>query len=93
MIMCENVTRFLGGTSNKTSVGSYACINKRSEGSKAKANKSTGVCDPQTELLGDHIRTLQRALRAGLKRLNWNSLGIHEYIAKCEKVRERRRRE
>jgi dynein heavy chain len=43
------------------------------------------LTEAETELLGDHIRTLQRALRAGFKRLNWNSLGIHDYIAKCEK--------
>ena len=37
-------------------------------------------------MLDDHIKTLQRVLRPGSKRLNWNSLGIQDYIAKCEQV-------
>ena len=42
--------------------------------------------DAEVELLEDHIRSLQRVLKPGLKRLNWNSLGIQDYITKCEKV-------
>ena len=45
-------------------------------------------CILQTELLVDHIRTLQRVLKPGSKRLNWNSLGIQDYITKCEQVCE-----
>ena len=40
----------------------------------------------QSELLDDHIKTLQRVLKPGSKRLNWNSLGIQDYISKCEQV-------
>ena len=40
----------------------------------------------QTDLLVDHIKTLQRVLKPGSKRLNWNSLGIQDYITKCEQV-------
>jgi len=38
--------------------------------------------------LESHIKDLQRALKPGEKRLNWNSLGIHDYIVKCEQVSE-----
>ena len=38
------------------------------------------------QLLENHIKELQRVLKPGEKRLNWNSLGIHDYIVKCELV-------
>ena len=34
----------------------------------------------------DHIKTLQRVVKPGAKRLNWSSLGIHDYIVKCEEA-------
>ncbi|BFZ18669.1 hypothetical protein BsWGS_21707 [Bradybaena similaris] len=37
-------------------------------------------------LLVDHQRDLRRKLRPGAKRLNWNSLGINDYISKCEQA-------
>ncbi|XP_065830586.1 dynein axonemal heavy chain 10-like isoform X1 [Oscarella lobularis] len=36
---------------------------------------------PEAELLGDHVRELQRVLKPGAKRLNWSSLG--DYITRC----------
>lgn len=33
-----------------------------------------------------HIISLQKSVRPGCKRLNWNSLGIQEYITKNEVV-------
>ena len=35
-------------------------------------------------LLEDHMRDLRRVIRPGSKRLNWNSLGINDFIAKCD---------
>ncbi|XP_057295129.1 dynein axonemal heavy chain 10-like [Hydractinia symbiolongicarpus] len=35
------------------------------------------------QLLDDHIKDLHRVLKPGEKRLNWNSLGIYDYITKC----------
>ncbi|XP_047141246.1 dynein axonemal heavy chain 10 isoform X1 [Hydra vulgaris] len=35
-------------------------------------------------LLDEHLNQLQRTLKPGEKRLNWNSLGISDYITKCE---------
>lgn len=40
----------------------------------------------QVELMEGHIQSLQKSIRPGCKRLNWNSLGIQEYIAKNEEV-------
>ena len=37
-------------------------------------------------MLQDHIRLLQHTLRSGHTRLNWNTLGIKEYVQKCEKM-------
>ena len=37
-------------------------------------------------LLEDHMRELRRVIRPGAKRLNWNSLGISEFVAKCDSV-------
>ena len=41
----------------------------------------------QTQLLDDHIRELKRVLKPGHKRLNWNSLGISDYITRCDQVK------
>lgn len=41
----------------------------------------------QTQLLEDHIKELKRVLKPGAKRLNWNSLGISDYIARCGQVK------
>lgn len=38
----------------------------------------------QANLLEDHIRDLRRVIRPGFKRLNWNSLGINEFVLKCK---------
>ncbi|ELU10552.1 hypothetical protein CAPTEDRAFT_221643 [Capitella teleta] len=35
-------------------------------------------------LLEDHMKELRRVIRPGAKRLNWNSLGINDFIAKCD---------
>ena len=40
----------------------------------------------QTQLLDDHIKELKRVLKPGHKRLNWNSLGITDYITRCDQV-------
>ena len=40
----------------------------------------------QATLLDDHMRDLRRVIRPGSKRLNWNSLGIGDFIIKCENV-------
>ena len=34
----------------------------------------------------EQIKQLQQTLRSGHTRLNWNTLGIKEYVAKCEKM-------
>ena len=46
-----------------------------------------GLSDLQAQLLEEHVHGLRHMLRPGSKRLNWNSLGIHDYIVKCESVR------
>jgi dynein heavy chain len=33
------------------------------------------------------MRELRRVIRPGAKRLNWNSLGINDFISKCDSVR------
>ncbi|XP_050408300.1 dynein axonemal heavy chain 10 [Patella vulgata] len=38
----------------------------------------------EAALLDDHMRDLRRVLRPGAKRLNWNSLGISDYVSKCQ---------
>lgn len=43
----------------------------------------------EQQLLEIHLKDLQRALKPGEKRLNWNSLGIQDYIVKCEQVGSR----
>ncbi|XP_064619187.1 dynein axonemal heavy chain 10-like isoform X2 [Lineus longissimus] len=37
----------------------------------------------ESVLLEDHMKELRRVIRPGSKRLNWNSLGISDFIAKC----------
>ncbi|XP_055461995.1 dynein axonemal heavy chain 10 [Psammomys obesus] len=37
-------------------------------------------------LLEDHSQELLRVFRAGYKRLNWNSLGINDYIVRCKQA-------
>ncbi|XP_069071115.1 dynein axonemal heavy chain 10 [Pleurodeles waltl] len=39
--------------------------------------------DAEMQLLEDHIRELTKVFRSGHKRLNWNSLGIGDYISRC----------
>eukprot|EP00731_Ephydatia_muelleri_P035324 Em0114g8a len=41
---------------------------------------------PETELLEEQVKALQRAFKPGSKRLNWNSLGIQDYTTKCEQA-------
>ncbi|XP_076804944.1 dynein axonemal heavy chain 10-like [Clavelina lepadiformis] len=37
----------------------------------------------EAQLLEEHIRELKRVLKPGYRRLNWNSLGIQDYITRC----------
>ncbi|XP_043925694.1 dynein axonemal heavy chain 10 [Protopterus annectens] len=39
--------------------------------------------DAETQLLEEHTQELSKVLRTGYKRLNWNSLGIADYITRC----------
>ncbi|NWX49365.1 DYH10 protein, partial [Steatornis caripensis] len=39
--------------------------------------------EAETKLLDDHIQELRRAFKSGHKRLNWNSLGISDFIVRC----------
>ncbi|XP_038229191.1 dynein axonemal heavy chain 10 [Dermochelys coriacea] len=39
--------------------------------------------EAEIQLLDDHIQELWRVFRSGYKRLNWNSLGIGDYIVRC----------
>ncbi|XP_010291294.1 PREDICTED: dynein heavy chain 10, axonemal, partial [Phaethon lepturus] len=39
--------------------------------------------EAETKLLDDHIRELWRVLKSGHRRLNWNSLGIGDFIVRC----------
>ncbi|EDO35852.1 predicted protein [Nematostella vectensis] len=44
----------------------------------------TGSLDvAETQLLDDNIKELKRVLKPGSKRLNWNSLGISDYVTRC----------
>ena len=36
--------------------------------------------------MDDHVKGLQRTLRPGTKRLNWNSLGVQDYVSRCEQA-------
>ncbi|XP_054568736.1 dynein axonemal heavy chain 10 [Eptesicus fuscus] len=42
--------------------------------------------DAETVLLDDHSQELLRVFRSGFKRLNWNSLGISDYITRCKQA-------
>uniref|UniRef100_H0WZ39 Dynein heavy chain tail domain-containing protein n=1 Tax=Otolemur garnettii TaxID=30611 RepID=H0WZ39_OTOGA len=42
--------------------------------------------EAETILLDDHSQELIRVFRAGYKRLNWNSLGIADYITRCKQA-------
>lgn len=47
-------------------------------------NAAYELLDPtEKKLLQAHISELKRAMNPGLLRLNWNSLGISEFIVKC----------
>ncbi|KAM9259890.1 dynein axonemal heavy chain 10 [Cariama cristata] len=39
--------------------------------------------DAEAKLLDDHIQELWRVFRSGHRRLNWNSLGIGDFIVQC----------
>lgn len=39
--------------------------------------------EPETQLLEEHLFELKRTIRPGAKRLNWTSLGIHDYLSKA----------
>uniref|UniRef100_A0A8C6ZHZ5 Dynein axonemal heavy chain 10 n=1 Tax=Nothoprocta perdicaria TaxID=30464 RepID=A0A8C6ZHZ5_NOTPE len=39
--------------------------------------------EAETKLLDDHIQELWRVFRSGHRRLNWNSLGISDFIIRC----------
>lgn len=41
---------------------------------------------PEYDLLEDNIKELKRVILPGAKRLNWNSLGINDFVAKCGQV-------
>ncbi|XP_019604311.2 dynein axonemal heavy chain 10 [Rhinolophus sinicus] len=42
--------------------------------------------EAESLLLEDHSQELIRVFRSGYKRLNWNSLGIADYIARCKQA-------
>ncbi|XP_075390744.1 dynein axonemal heavy chain 10 [Tenrec ecaudatus] len=42
--------------------------------------------DAEFMLLDDHSQELLRVFRSGYKRLNWNSLGISDYIVRCKQA-------
>ncbi|XP_036352277.2 dynein axonemal heavy chain 10 [Ochotona princeps] len=42
--------------------------------------------EAETVLLDDHSQELLRVFRSGYKRLNWNSLGIADYITRCRQA-------
>uniref|UniRef100_A0A8C9QJ13 Dynein axonemal heavy chain 10 n=1 Tax=Spermophilus dauricus TaxID=99837 RepID=A0A8C9QJ13_SPEDA len=42
--------------------------------------------EAETLLLDDHSQELVRVFRSGYKRLNWNSLGIADYISRCKQA-------
>jgi dynein heavy chain, axonemal len=43
--------------------------------------------ESETSLLEEHLYELKRTIRPGSKRLNWTSLGIHDYLNKCRAVK------
>ncbi|XP_072163343.1 dynein axonemal heavy chain 10-like [Diadema setosum] len=44
------------------------------------------ISTAETQLLDEHLKELRRTLKPGHKRLNWNSLGISDYILRCEQA-------
>ncbi|XP_069353305.1 dynein axonemal heavy chain 10 isoform X1 [Eulemur rufifrons] len=44
------------------------------------------LSEAETVLLDDHAQELIRVFRSGYKRLNWNSLGIGDYISRCKQA-------
>lgn len=44
------------------------------------------LCSEKALLLEEHMRELRRVIRPGAKRLNWNSLGITDFVLKCAAV-------
>ncbi|KAM8812104.1 dynein axonemal heavy chain 10 [Rhynchonycteris naso] len=42
--------------------------------------------EAESSLLNDHSQELVRVFRSGYKRLNWNSLGIADYITRCKQA-------
>ncbi|XP_075852592.1 dynein axonemal heavy chain 10 [Microcebus murinus] len=42
--------------------------------------------EAETILLEDHAQELIRVFRSGYKRLNWNSLGIGDYLTRCKQA-------
>ncbi|XP_030074215.1 dynein axonemal heavy chain 10 [Microcaecilia unicolor] len=44
------------------------------------------IHDAEAQLLDEHIKDLWRVFRSGYRRLNWNSLGIGDYINRCSQA-------
>ena len=42
--------------------------------------------EPEFLLLEERVRILQKTIRPGAKRHNWNSLAISDYINRCEEA-------
>ena len=42
--------------------------------------------ESETQLLDEQLHELKRTIRPGAKRLNWNALGIIDYLSKCNSV-------
>ncbi|XP_051888343.1 dynein axonemal heavy chain 10 [Pristis pectinata] len=49
-------------------------------------NLMASLNSAETKLMVDHILELQRVIRSGYRRLNWNSLGIIDYLGRCEQA-------
>ncbi|NXJ08832.1 DYH10 protein, partial [Odontophorus gujanensis] len=45
--------------------------------------------EAETRLLDDHIQELWKVFKSGQRRLNWNSLGIADFIARCKQAIEK----
>ncbi|XP_078713472.1 dynein axonemal heavy chain 10 [Lampetra fluviatilis] len=44
----------------------------------------SSASEAETQLLDEHLHALWKVLLPGYRRLNWNSLGIADYISRCE---------
>ena len=42
--------------------------------------------EAETKLLDDHIQELWKVFKLGQRRLNWNSLGIDDFIVRCKQA-------